>query len=132
MSFKSETADLAEVLTGPETDGIDLFDQVGRNRKTSPEAVISLGVLAIHGGILGLWPNHGVRGNTLRASLNFTLGITIISGLEVTVSIEVDVSILFGLEVNVEAVMSYLVEVFMENSFVFLTCVWCGVAFLRA
>jgi len=60
------------------------------------------------------------------------LGISIISGLEVTVSIEIDVSILFGLEVNVEAVMSYLVEVFMENSFVFLTCVWCGVAFLRA
>ena len=61
-----------------------------------------------------------------------TLGIAIISGLEVTVSIEVDVSILFGLEVNVEAVLSYLVEVFMENSFVFLTCVWYGVAFLRA
>ena len=55
------------------------------------------------------------------------------SGLEVTVNIKVDVSILFGLEVNVEAVKSYLVEVFMENSFVFLlTCVWCGVAFLRA
>lgn len=59
-------------------------------------------------------------------------GISIISGLEVTVSIEVNVSILFGLEVNVEAMLSYLVEVFMDSSFVFCTCVWCGVAFLRA
>lgn len=58
--------------------------------------------------------------------------ISIISGLEVTVSIEVGVSILFGLKVNVETVLSYLVEVFMGNSFVFLACVWCGVAFLRA
>lgn len=60
------------------------------------------------------------------------LGISYITGLEVKVDIEVGVSILFGLEVNVEAVMSYLVEVFMENSLVFLSCVWCGVAFLRA
>ncbi len=64
--------------------------------------------------------------------IDHRFGISIISGLEVTVNIEVEVSILFGLEVNVEAMIPFLVEVFMENSFVFLTCVWCGVAFLRA
>jgi len=59
------------------------------------------------------------------------LGI-FIKGLEVTVGIEFNVSILFGLEVSVKTTINTLVEVFMENSFVLFTCVWCGVAFLRA
>ncbi len=45
--------------------------------------------------------------------------------------IELSVSILFGLEVSIKALLKNLVEALMENSFVFLSCVWCGVAFLR-
>ncbi|MAE35625.1 MAG: hypothetical protein CMH97_10435 [Oceanospirillaceae bacterium] len=52
--------------------------------------------------------------------------------MEVTVDFEVGVSILFGLEVNVKAIVAAVVEVFMEISFVVNTSVWCGVAFLRA
>jgi hypothetical protein len=52
--------------------------------------------------------------------------------LEVTVGLEVNVSILFGLEVSVKATVNTLVDVFMENSFVLFFSVWCGVAFLRA
>lgn len=48
------------------------------------------------------------------------------------VGIEVNMSILFGLEVNIKTVVNTFVEVFMKNSFVLSTCVWCGVAFLRA
>jgi hypothetical protein len=55
-----------------------------------------------------------------------------INGLEVKVGFEVNVSILFGLEVSVKAIVHYFAEVLMENSFVLFTCVWCGVAFLRA
>lgn len=51
--------------------------------------------------------------------------------LEVRANIELNVSILFGLEVNIKAFINFLAEVFMKNSFVFLSCVWCGVAFLR-
>ena len=51
--------------------------------------------------------------------------------MEVTVSIKFGVSILFGLEVGIEAVFNKLAEVLMENSFVFISSVWCGVAFLR-
>jgi hypothetical protein len=53
-------------------------------------------------------------------------------GLEVKVGFEINVSSLFGLEVGIEAVFHSIVEVLMENSFVFFSCVWCGVAFLRA
>jgi hypothetical protein len=52
--------------------------------------------------------------------------------LEATAGIEINVSILFGLEVSVEAMFSLFAEVLMKNSFVYLSCVWCGVAFLRA
>lgn len=52
--------------------------------------------------------------------------------LEVTAGLEVNVSILFGLEVSVKATVNTLVEVFMESSFVLFVSVWCGVAFLRA
>ncbi len=48
------------------------------------------------------------------------------------VGIDVNMSILFGLEVSVKAVIINIVEAVMKNSFVLSTCVWCGVAFLRA
>lgn len=54
-----------------------------------------------------------------------------LNDLEAKASIEINVSILFGLEVGINAFLKSLVEVLMENSFVFLSCVWCGVAFLR-
>ncbi len=54
------------------------------------------------------------------------------NGLEITVGIEINVSILFGLDVSVEAVVHSIVEVLMENPFTLIACVWCGVAFLRA
>ena len=53
-------------------------------------------------------------------------------GLEVTVGIQINVSILFGLEVSVKAMIHFFAEVLMDNPFVLLSCVWCGVAFLRA
>jgi len=52
--------------------------------------------------------------------------------LEIKADIELNVSILFGLEVSIKAMSIYLVEVLMKNSFVLFSCVWCGVAFLRA
>lgn len=60
-------------------------------------------------------------------------GMSIISlkVLEVKANIELNVSILFGLEVNIKVFINFIAEVFMKNSFVFLSCVWCGVAFLR-
>jgi hypothetical protein len=52
--------------------------------------------------------------------------------LEVTVGIEARAVISFGLEVNVEVKAKAVMEVIMDNLIVFITCVWCGVAFLRA
>ncbi|WP_157698023.1 hypothetical protein [Halomonas sp. N3-2A] len=52
--------------------------------------------------------------------------------LEVTVGIEARAEISFGLEVNIEVKAKALMEVIMNNLNVFITCVWCGVAFLRA
>lgn len=52
--------------------------------------------------------------------------------LEVTVGFKINVSILFGLEVSVKAMLHSFAEVLMKNPFVLLSCVWCGVAFLRA
>jgi hypothetical protein len=49
-----------------------------------------------------------------------------------TAAIEVDASFLFGLEVTIKASFNYVVEVIMNNSLVFSSCVWFGVAFLRA
>lgn len=56
---------------------------------------------------------------------------TELKGLEIKVGVELSVSILFGLEVSIKALLENLVEVLMRNSFVFVSCVWCGVAFLR-
>lgn len=47
--------------------------------------------------------------------------------LEVTVGIGLNVSILFGLEVSVEAMVHSFAEVLMDNPFIY---VWGGVAFL--
>jgi hypothetical protein len=52
--------------------------------------------------------------------------------LEVTVGIEARAVISFGLEVNVEVKAKAVMEVIMDNLIEFITCVWCGVAFLRA
>ena len=52
-------------------------------------------------------------------------------GLEVTANIDIRVSILFGLEVSGDALV-FFAEVLMKNLNVIFTCVWCGVAFLRA
>lgn len=52
--------------------------------------------------------------------------------LEVTVGIEAKAVISFGLEVNIEVKAKAAMEVIMKNLIVFTTCVWCGVAFLRA
>ncbi len=52
--------------------------------------------------------------------------------LEVTVGIETRAVISFGLEVSVEVKAKVVAEVIMDNLIVFITCVWCGVAFLRA
>ena len=52
--------------------------------------------------------------------------------MEVTVDIEARVSILFGLKVSIEMKAKAIMEVVMDNLIVFITCVWCGVAFLRA
>ena len=51
--------------------------------------------------------------------------------LEARASIEINVSILFGLEAGINALFKLIAEVLMENSFVLLSCVWCGVAFLQ-
>ena len=40
-------------------------------------------------------------------------------------------SLLFGLEISIVTLTDFIKEVFMENSIVLLTCIWCGVAFLR-
>lgn len=52
--------------------------------------------------------------------------------MEVTVGIEARAVISFGLEVSVEMKAKAVMEVIMDNLSVFNTCVWCGVAFLRA
>tara|TARA_R110002020_G_scaffold423744_1_gene632843 strand:+ start:3266 stop:3493 length:228 start_codon:yes stop_codon:yes gene_type:complete len=52
--------------------------------------------------------------------------------LEVTVGIEASAGISFGLEVDIEVKAKAVMEVIMKNLFVFTTCVWCVVAFLRA
>ena len=57
--------------------------------------------------------------------------ITLTYGLRVQVGAELDVSVLFGLEVSIGALFVNLVEVFMENSIAFVACIWCEVAFLR-
>ena len=57
---------------------------------------------------------------------------TQLNDLEVTVGIEARAVISFGLEVNIEMKAKAIMEVIMENLIVSTTCVWCGVAFLRA
>lgn len=52
------------------------------------------------------------------------------TGLAIEVDIEITVSILFGLEIWAFAAIQLVKEVLMNNSIV-LSCVWCGVAFLR-
>lgn len=54
----------------------------------------------------------------------------LLNGLELRVSIEVNVEILFGLVVMVFAMIHIITEVTMDNPIV-NSCVWCGVAFLR-
>jgi hypothetical protein len=54
-----------------------------------------------------------------------------LDGLEVRVSIEANVSILFGLGVCVFAIVLNITEALMNNAIV-NSCVWCGVAFLRS
>ena len=54
-----------------------------------------------------------------------------LKSLEVRVSIEANVSILFGLGVCAFAIVTTITEVLMNNSIV-NSCVWCGVAFLRS
>ncbi len=56
------------------------------------------------------------------------LGSEVDNSLALKVSIQVNVSVLFGLEVG--AFAAFAKEVLMINSFV-ESCVWCGVAFLR-
>ena len=55
-------------------------------------------------------------------------------GLEVTVALEIDVSILYGLAESADVKVTTLMEIFLQNSFVknllVLACVWCGVTFL--
>jgi hypothetical protein len=53
-----------------------------------------------------------------------------LNGLELRVSIDVHVEILFGLGVWAFAMIHIITEVTMNNSIV-NSCVWCGVAFLR-
>jgi hypothetical protein len=48
------------------------------------------------------------------------------------VGVELEVSILFGLKITIEMKLNKLLEVIMENLNGVITCVWCGVAFLRA
>lgn len=57
---------------------------------------------------------------------------TKLNDLDVTVGIEERAVISFGLDVNIEMKAKSIVEVIMEDLIVFTTCVWCGVAFLRA
>ena len=81
-----------------------------------------------------------IPADRLRRRLNFNVGcqnadvvlLNRFNDLEVTVGIKINVSILFGLEVSVKAMFYPFAEVLMENPFVLLLCVWCGVAFLRA
>lgn len=60
------------------------------------------------------------------------------TGLEVQVHIELNVAILFGLEIfaSIFGVIAIALEVSMKNSIAFVTsvaaCVWCGFAFLRS
>ena len=56
---------------------------------------------------------------------------TLYNSLEIKVSIEAKVGILFGLGVCAFAMVSNITEVLMNNSIV-KSCVWCGVAFLRS
>jgi hypothetical protein len=48
------------------------------------------------------------------------------------VSVDAVIDISFGFEVSFSAVLTAFMEVLMESSFVFVTCVWCEVAFLRS
>lgn len=54
--------------------------------------------------------------------------------LEGMVGIEARIVISFGLEVNINlnCVINFLVEVIMDSSIVLLASVWCSCAFLRA
>lgn len=60
------------------------------------------------------------------------------TGLEVQVHIELNVAILFGLEIfaSIFGVIAIALEVSMKNSIAFVAsvtaCVWCGIAFLRS
>ena len=58
--------------------------------------------------------------------------ICVLTGLGARADFEINVSILFGLDVSVKAVINLITEVLMENPFILLIGVWCGVAFLRA
>lgn len=49
-----------------------------------------------------------------------------------TVDIEINLSILFGLEMGIGTIVNSIGEILMKNSNVLIRCVWCGVAFLRA
>ena len=49
----------------------------------------------------------------------------------VQVSSEAMIDISFGFEYDISVTVTSLMEVVMENSLVFMACVWCEVAFLR-
>jgi hypothetical protein len=53
-------------------------------------------------------------------------------GLGKTAALDVSVRFLFGLEVVLSGSLNSVTEVIMSNSLVIHSCVWFGVAFLRA
>lgn len=60
------------------------------------------------------------------------------TGLDIQVHIELNVAILFGLEIfaSIFGFIAIALEVLMKNSIAFAAsvaaCVWCGMAFLRS